>query len=68
MRSSRWSPSIDLICRFEESRDDRPLPGYDTPADLTGSYTTSLDATGNCGPQPAPSWLAAVARERQDRW
>ncbi|PBD10541.1 hypothetical protein BI295_24980 [Mycobacterium avium subsp. hominissuis] len=30
---------------FEESRDDRPLPGYDTPPHVTSSYTTSLDAT-----------------------
>jgi hypothetical protein len=32
MRSSRSPPSIDFAGHFEESRNDRPLPGYDTPA------------------------------------
>ncbi|AET19944.1 hypothetical protein B6F29_14290 [Mycobacterium tuberculosis variant bovis] len=32
--------------RFEGSRDDRPLLGYDTPTGLTCPYTTPLDVTG----------------------
>lgn len=36
-----------MTCRsFEESRDDRPLPGYDAPPIGGNSYTTSLDAAG----------------------
>ncbi|WP_304485542.1 hypothetical protein [Mycobacterium tuberculosis] len=31
--------------RFEGSRDDRPLLGYDTPTGLTCPYTTPLDVT-----------------------
>ncbi|PBD14247.1 hypothetical protein BI295_04900, partial [Mycobacterium avium subsp. hominissuis] len=48
---------------FEESRDDRPLPGYDTPPHVTSSYTTSLDATlRDDGLQgPARSGLRVVA-------
>ncbi|PBD11239.1 hypothetical protein BI295_21155 [Mycobacterium avium subsp. hominissuis] len=44
---------------FEESRDDRPLPGYDTPPHVTSSYTTSLDAT--------PAASAPIKRSRELR-
>ncbi len=33
--------------RFEGSRDDRPLLGYDTPTGLTCPYTTPLDVTAD---------------------
>ncbi|MGE5696110.1 MAG: hypothetical protein ACM4D3_13005, partial [Candidatus Sericytochromatia bacterium] len=37
---------LRLTClSFEESRDDRHLPDYDTPTRPNGPYTTSLDVT-----------------------
>ncbi|WP_305035986.1 hypothetical protein [Mycobacterium tuberculosis] len=35
----------EVAGRFEGSRDDRPLLGYDTPTGLTCPYTTPLDVT-----------------------
>ncbi len=37
--------SQQILGRFEGSRDDRPLLGYDTPTGLTCPYTTPLDVT-----------------------
>ncbi len=43
----RLSSVLAVAGRFEGSRDDRPLLGYDTPTGLTCPYTTPLDVTAD---------------------
>ncbi|EFD48623.1 conserved hypothetical protein [Mycobacterium tuberculosis T17] len=54
--------------RFEGSRDDRPLLGYDTPTGLTCPYTTPLDVTPVARVSTsdlAPSQAPGLAPSRQ---
>ncbi|CCK54736.1 Protein of unknown function [Mycobacterium canettii CIPT 140070008] len=47
--------------RFEGSRDDRPLLGYDTPTGLTCPYTTPLDVTAKKRALLTDLWVVVSA-------